>query len=366
MTGEVTLQGRVLPIGGLKQKVLAAQRAGLTTVVLPKRNGPDLEDVPESVREQMTFHLAEDVTQVLDWALEAAPVAQPPASPPAKVASSPPVVSRPAVTPPPPSVTAPHDEESAALARALSLCLSPLGALEWQARRVDGRILVSFVSPALAREAIDALASRATTLAGRLGRWPVDQLTIRTSRVVCVLTPLGVRGWMAASVRGGGPVALVELLSSRARSATANTGSGDPALSADDALSALSPSASPVVSANGSVAAATRALTAFGAIVASTAAAEAGGPSVYAFSTDSDRTLVGVARMVHTALVVGHDDDALGRIESVALRRGRERAIVRPLRGMGGPAVLAAAGQVVLPGRAHRAALKAAALLEAK
>jgi ATP-dependent Lon protease len=71
MTGEVTLQGRVLPIGGLKQKVLAAQRAGLTTVVLPKRNGPDLEDVPESVREQMTFHLAEDVTQVLDWALEA-------------------------------------------------------------------------------------------------------------------------------------------------------------------------------------------------------------------------------------------------------------------------------------------------------
>jgi ATP-dependent Lon protease len=57
--------------------VLAAQRAGLTTVVLPKRNGPDLEDVPESVREQMTFHLAEDVTQVLDWALEAAPVPQP-------------------------------------------------------------------------------------------------------------------------------------------------------------------------------------------------------------------------------------------------------------------------------------------------
>jgi ATP-dependent Lon protease len=72
MTGEVTLQGRVLPIGGVKQKVLAAQRAGLTTVILPARNGPDLEDVPEAVREQMTFHLAEDVTQVLDWALEPA------------------------------------------------------------------------------------------------------------------------------------------------------------------------------------------------------------------------------------------------------------------------------------------------------
>ena len=114
------------------------------------------------------------------------------------------------------------------------------------------------------------------------------------------------------------------------------------------------------------MAAATRRAHDFGAIVASTAAAEAARPSVYAFAADSDRTLVGVARIVHTALVVGHDDDALGRLESVALRRGRERAIVRPLRGMGGPAVLAAAGQVVLPGRAHRAAVKAAALLEAK
>ncbi len=77
MTGEVTLQGRVLPIGGLKQKVLAAQRAGLTTVILPKRNGPDLDDVPESVREVMTFHLAEDVTEVLGWALEPVPVSTP-------------------------------------------------------------------------------------------------------------------------------------------------------------------------------------------------------------------------------------------------------------------------------------------------
>ena len=71
MTGEVTLQGRVLPIGGVRQKVLAAHRAGLTTVVLPERNGPDLEDVPEAVREVMTFTLAAHVLDVLDAALSA-------------------------------------------------------------------------------------------------------------------------------------------------------------------------------------------------------------------------------------------------------------------------------------------------------
>jgi ATP-dependent Lon protease len=69
MTGEVTLQGRVLPIGGVKQKVLAAFRAGLTEVVLPLRNGPDLEDVPEPVRSAMTFHLARTVDEVLTAAL---------------------------------------------------------------------------------------------------------------------------------------------------------------------------------------------------------------------------------------------------------------------------------------------------------
>ncbi|HEY5110073.1 MAG TPA: endopeptidase La [Acidimicrobiales bacterium] len=69
MTGEVTLQGRVLPIGGVRQKVLAAHRAGLTTVVLPERNGPDLDDVPEAVREQMTFRLASHVHEVLEAAL---------------------------------------------------------------------------------------------------------------------------------------------------------------------------------------------------------------------------------------------------------------------------------------------------------
>ncbi|HXY43518.1 MAG TPA: endopeptidase La, partial [Acidimicrobiales bacterium] len=71
MTGEVTLQGLVLPIGGVKQKVLAAHRAGLREVVLPMRNGPDLEDVPEAVRDEMTFHLAATVNEVLAVALAA-------------------------------------------------------------------------------------------------------------------------------------------------------------------------------------------------------------------------------------------------------------------------------------------------------
>ena len=70
MTGEVTLQGKVLPIGGVKQKLLAAHRAGLTEVILPARNEPDLDDLPKTVREAMTIHLASDVRQVLDWALE--------------------------------------------------------------------------------------------------------------------------------------------------------------------------------------------------------------------------------------------------------------------------------------------------------
>jgi ATP-dependent Lon protease len=73
MTGEVTLQGRVLPIGGLKQKVLAAHRAGLTDVILPERNRGDLEDVPEEVRESMRFHPVLTVEEALAVALEPAP-----------------------------------------------------------------------------------------------------------------------------------------------------------------------------------------------------------------------------------------------------------------------------------------------------
>jgi ATP-dependent Lon protease len=70
MTGEVTLQGRVLPIGGLKQKVLAAQAAGLTEVILPERNAADLEDLPADAREHMRFHAVKSIDEVLALALE--------------------------------------------------------------------------------------------------------------------------------------------------------------------------------------------------------------------------------------------------------------------------------------------------------
>jgi ATP-dependent Lon protease len=73
MTGEVTLQGRVLPIGGLKQKVLAAHAAGLTDVILPERNRADLDDVPEEVRDAMAFHPVMTIDEVLELALEPAP-----------------------------------------------------------------------------------------------------------------------------------------------------------------------------------------------------------------------------------------------------------------------------------------------------
>jgi ATP-dependent Lon protease len=75
MTGEVTLRGRVLPIGGVKQKVLAAHAAGLTDVILPERNRADLDEVPEEVRDQMTFHPVMTVGEVLELALEPEPVA---------------------------------------------------------------------------------------------------------------------------------------------------------------------------------------------------------------------------------------------------------------------------------------------------
>ncbi|BBJ41004.1 Lon protease [Streptomyces antimycoticus] len=77
MTGEVSLTGRVLPIGGVKQKLLAAHRAGVTTVIIPKRNEPDLDDVPAEVLDKLDVHPVSDVRRVLELALEPARAAAP-------------------------------------------------------------------------------------------------------------------------------------------------------------------------------------------------------------------------------------------------------------------------------------------------
>ena len=73
MTGEITLRGLVLPIGGLKEKSLAAMRAGITTVIIPKQNEKDLVDIPEEAKEKIQFVPVETVDEVLQTALEQPP-----------------------------------------------------------------------------------------------------------------------------------------------------------------------------------------------------------------------------------------------------------------------------------------------------
>jgi len=75
MTGEITLRGRVLPIGGLKSKILAAHLAGAKTVILPRKNEKDLRDIPEEIRKSMKLVLADSMDQVLDAALRRKPKA---------------------------------------------------------------------------------------------------------------------------------------------------------------------------------------------------------------------------------------------------------------------------------------------------
>jgi ATP-dependent Lon protease len=75
MTGEITLRGQVLPVGGIKEKVIAAHRSGLKSVILPIRNKPDLDDLPDEVRNSLHFVFAETVDDVLAAALEPAPKA---------------------------------------------------------------------------------------------------------------------------------------------------------------------------------------------------------------------------------------------------------------------------------------------------
>jgi ATP-dependent Lon protease len=72
MTGEITLRGKVLPVGGIKEKVLAAKRAGIRTVILPRLNEKDLEDIPEAARQEMQFEFVDTIAEALERALEPA------------------------------------------------------------------------------------------------------------------------------------------------------------------------------------------------------------------------------------------------------------------------------------------------------
>jgi ATP-dependent Lon protease len=92
MTGEITLRGKVLPIGGLKEKVIAAHRAGMKVVVMPKENEKDLHEIPNNVRKKLRFALVEHMDQVLEEALGEG-------------------VGLPALTPPPAAVRRPHPSQ---------------------------------------------------------------------------------------------------------------------------------------------------------------------------------------------------------------------------------------------------------------
>jgi ATP-dependent Lon protease len=90
MTGEITLTGQVLPIGGVREKVLAAERAGIGTVVLPRENEPDLEELPDETRREVRFVLADTIEEVLEAAFDGARRARPRRSaPPERQAAMP-------------------------------------------------------------------------------------------------------------------------------------------------------------------------------------------------------------------------------------------------------------------------------------
>jgi len=390
-----------IPADLIRVAAPAADLSDIGNFPAPFKPGPPM---PDAELEEPPVVLAHDFTTPSPRAAASAAVAPsaPPMPPPAAIVQPPsaPPASRPAVAPPPsappasrpvappPSVpresrapaappvsaapvTAPavsasaeprggrRDEQLSVLARALAVALAPAGALECEARRIGGRPLVTFAAPALEREAIDALAARGLTLLDRLAPWAVEQVTVRTSRLACVLAPLPSGGAVVAGVRRGTPIALLEILTARARGGAAR-GTGSVAVPPAVTIT-------PVTDGNRRVGEAARALGVFGALVPTEAPADRGAPGVYVFAGRADAGLAGAARAVHEGLVSGHDESALGRLDSVTLRQGRERVIVRPLRmAAGAAALLAAAGEITLTGRAQRAAARAATLLEAR
>jgi hypothetical protein len=346
----------------------------------PEPPAPEEAPAPEPPTEPIVAVVTAPPIDPTPVALEPEPVPDEPAlgpeseipaadstSVPLAAAVSPAPIDAP-VTPPPiaaPSApaVATTDDECETLGRTLALGLVPLGAFEWHARRVAGRPLVSFVPPTLPREPIDELAVGAAPLVERLESGGIEQVTIRTNRLVCVLTPLGTRGCLAATVRRGGAVAMLEMLSTRAGRATRDPHPASRVMP----FPAVATAPARVDNGHRAVGEAARVLAPFGPLAMSLAEAEGAAPSVYVFGGQDQAALAGVARAVHEALVTGHDQEGLGRLESVVLRRGRECAVLRPLRVHGGPpALLAAAGEVALVGRAHRAVAEAAALLETR
>ncbi|HEY2995243.1 MAG TPA: hypothetical protein VGM22_20710 [Methylomirabilota bacterium] len=369
----------------------AADLSDIGKFPAPFKPGPPApESAPEPPEPAVTMpELSLDVAALAPSPVASAPAPPPPTSvapPPPPPAAHTASVSAPPVRPPSPapvkaaaaasppararratSVPAAFDEHEAAaadeqlvaLTRALAVMLAPAGALEGEARRLNGRPLVCFVAPALDRPAIDALAARGAALLERLTPWSIEQLTVRTSRIACVLTPLPSGGVLAAAIRRGAPAALLEILTARARG-------GAPRLAT---VADVPPATTPVAveQAHARIGEAARTLAVFGPVVPSEIAPERGAPGVYVFAGRADAALVGAARAVHDTLMARHDESGLGRLEAVALRRGRELAIVRPLRmAKGASALLAAAGELTLTGRAQRAAARAAMLLEAR
>jgi len=357
-------------------EVVSQMPADLFHVATPPADLTEIDQFPAPFIEGLPAPEVEDIEPPLEVA-DAPPSASPPPVPaPTWIEPAPvPVVPMPAPAPSRPpltqplavpvtsaasTATEPRDEQLAALGRSLAVTLAPVGALDWHARRIGGRPLVCFTGPGLDRVAIEALGIRGADLLEQLAPSSFEQVTVRSSRVACVLTPLAAGGALVAAVRRGGPTAWLEVLTARARGGAGRA----PSLVAR-------PSAAITTIGEGRgharIGEAARALAVLGEVVPTEVAAEGGAPGVYLFARDADASLVSAARAVHDVLVAGHDEGALGRLDGVVLRRGPERVIVRPLRmPEGAPGLLVVAGDVTLTGQAQRAAALAATLLEAR